>query len=334
MVLWITGCAVKIGGFTNGSRDLFSEIFRMLPETPNLICLVPHEPAGKKEGRIAAKALAASVMRNLPVAEVKVLRSAEAMAQGGLFKGEKAGLWEVEAGIHGGGLATDDCCGGAHLGHAQEAAPWEMAEALGEVSGYPWVLWLGAGSLVLRGVDHLLAGKADILWAPLPGVPVTGKRCGYYIREEELAEGFRPQHPQSRPWREAASAVVWAMRGERFAEVMAEWRRIFEGAASPGDLSGGGDASGGTRHARPTQNKVESAWNRLLLDTPLRVARFERDEVQFPCLPGADLLKWKDACILNVGDWPQDAQRKFLQAWFYGTYFADPTGLFLDIVEP
>lgn len=39
-------------------------------------------------------------------------------------------------------------------------------------------------------------------------------------------------------------------------------------------------------------------------------------------------------CILNVGDWPLEAQSQFLQAWFYGTYFADPTGLFLDIVEP
>ena len=72
----------------------------------------------------------------------------------------------------------------------------------------------------------------------------------------------------------------------------------------------------------------------LYHDGLLRAARFERDEVQFPCLPGADFLTWKDACILNVGDWPQDVQSKFLQAWFYGTYFADPIGLFLDIVEP
>ena len=295
----------------------------MLPDAPNLICLQTDERAGGRAGRVAAKVLVASLLRNLPVAEVKVLRSAAALAEGGLFKVEKAGVWEVETGMSDGRFGIgdekkDDCCGGAHRGQAHGVrGPWEVAEALGDVSGYPWVLFLGSGSLVLRGVDHLLAGKADILWAPLPGVPVTAERCGAFLRAEERAEGYRVEHPQSRPWREGASAAVWAVRGECFAGVMAEWRGIFSGGAPEGWT--------------PT---VESAWNRLLLDTPLRVARLERDEVQFPCLPGADFLKWKDACLLNAGDWPPDVQSKFLQAWFYGTYFADPTGLFLDIVEP
>lgn len=320
----------------------------MLPDAPNLICLPTEEHAGDKAGLVTAKVLVASLLRNRPMAEVKVLRDAAAMESGGLFKVEKAGVWELGTGMGDGRLAIDeagggkksvpdDCCGGAHRGHAHgPAGPWDMAEALGDTSAYPWVLCLGSGSLVLKGVDHLLAGKADILWAPLPGVPVWSERCGAYLREEERAEGFRAEHPQSRPWREGASAAVWAARGECFAEMMGDWRRIAEeeGAAAPGlVISSPQDAKNDTQDARPTR-RVQSAWNRLLLDTPLRVARLERDEVQFPCLPGADFLKWKDACILNVGDWPQDAQSKFLQAWFYGTYFADPTGLFLDIVEP
>ena len=279
----------------------------MLPVIPNLICLATADISATKDSRITAKVLAASVMRNLPVAEVKALRSAVAMAGGGLFKVEKAGLEEKFEG----GWMKDEVAGN------ETRSPWEIVESLGDVRGYPWVLYLRGGSLVLRGVDHLLAAKADILWAPLPGVPVAGERCGGFLTEEERAEGFRPVHPASRPWREAASAAIWAVRGEFFAGVMAEWKAIYEQAPP----------EGGT----PT---VEGAWNRLLLDTPLPLARFERDEVQFPCLPGVDFLSWKDACILNVGDWPQDVQSKFLQAWFYGTYFADPTGLFLDIVEP
>jgi|GEM_PF-4774080 len=282
----------------------------MLPDAPNLICLQTEERAGDKSGRVAAKVLVASLLRNMPVAEVKVLRAAAAMETGGLFKVEKAG---VEEGYDGSRLENE---GDSEAGRSGNRGPWEMA-SVWKVAEYPWVLYLRSGSIALRGVDHLLAGKADILWAALPGVPVTADRCGYYLGREERAPGYRVGHPKSRPWSEAASAAVWAVRGEYFAEVMAEWERIS------------------ARETRtPGTRMIESAWNRLLLDTPLRVARFEKDEVQFPCLPGADFIKWKDAAILNVGDWQQDTQSKFLQAWFYGTYFADPTGLFLDIVEP
>ena len=55
------------------------------------------------------------------------------------------------------------------------------------------------------------------------------------------------------------------------AEAMVEWDQLFEKWPP----------KGGT----PT---VKSAWNRLLLDTPLRVAWFERAEVPFPCLPWPD----------------------------------------------
>jgi hypothetical protein len=162
----------------------------MLPDIPNLICLATADISATKDSLITAKVLAASVMRNLPVAEVKVLRSAAAMAEGGLFKVEKAGLEEK----YEMGRMNHEVAGN------ETRSPWEIVESLGDVRGYPWVLWLGAGSLVLRGVDHLLTGKADILWASMPGVPVKGARSGCLLREEEQAEGSRPVHPWSRPW--------------------------------------------------------------------------------------------------------------------------------------
>ena len=61
-------------------EELFSTIFSMLPDTPNLICLPTEERADDKAGRVAAKVLVASVMRNLPVAEVKVLRGSRVIA--------------------------------------------------------------------------------------------------------------------------------------------------------------------------------------------------------------------------------------------------------------
>ena len=277
----------------------FSHFFMLTDSVPLLLSRSPHSASEAGAGRLTAKLLAASILRNLPAAQLKVMRTlARAEDWKPLFRVERAGLEERGSGAESAG------------------GPWDAVRCVEAVELYPWVFFLDSGSVLLRGVDHLLTGDADILWAPMAGVPVTAERCGGLLRPEEREPRYRVEHPVSRPWREAASAAVWAVRGEHVGAVMDEWEKLFLG--SPEGYT-------------PT---VEAAWNRLLMDTPLRVARFEKDEVQFPCLPGADFLRWKDAAILNVSDWPPEAQSKFLQAWFYGTYFADPTGLFLDIVEP
>jgi hypothetical protein len=271
----------------------------LFDRVPLLLSRSPDSAGGAGSARPTAKVLAASVLRNQPAAELKVVRTlARAEDWKPLFRVERAGLEERGSGAESNG------------------GPWDAVRCVEEVEHYPWVFFLESGSLLLRGVDHLLTGDSDILWAPMAGVPVTAERCGGLLRPEEREPGYRVERPISHPWRQAASAAVWAVRGEHIKAVMEEWEKLFLG--SPEGYT-------------PT---VEAAWNRLLMDTPLRVARFEKDEVQFPCLPGADFLRWKDAAILNVSDWPPEAQSKFLQAWFYGTYFADPTGLFLDIVEP
>lgn len=302
----------------------------MADPVPYLIATRSDRPDGReKDGRPSIKILTASILRNIPTAEVKVVRELERPEDWKpLFRVERAGMEE-----RAGGTSVET--GGA-------SGPWRTVACLERVEEYPWLLFLDSGSLLLRGVDHLLAGDADILWAPLAGVPVTEERCGAFLTDEERKPDYRAERPHSRPWREAASSAVWAVRGEHVRAVMAEWKKITRAGTEKADTGhvhladgtccGGRDRSGSNGNA--AKRTIESAWNRLLIDTPLRVARFERDEVQFPSLPGTDFLRWKDAAILNVSDWPPDAQSKFLQAWFYGTYFADPTGLFLDIVEP
>ena len=275
----------------------------MFPTAPNLICFQTEETAGDRRGRVIAKVCAASLARNLPVADIRIARPEKALDAGGLFRVEKAGIMEMPV--------PQDA--------EEEAmpAPWAWLETPTDTAAYPWVLNIGSGSIALRSVDHLLTGDADILWAPMPGVPVTAERCGHFLKDEERSAGYRVEYPFSRPYKFAASAEVWAVRGPHFRTVMEQWRKI---------------ALGGNLQCRVPP--IESAWNRLLMDTPLKVARFEKNEVQFPSLSEANFLTWKDSCILNVRDWPKEAQAKFLQAWFYGTFFADETGLFLEIVEP
>ncbi len=90
------------------------------------------------DGRLVVKVLAASVLRNLPGAELKVVR-AVAVAEDWkpLFRVERAGLEE-----RGSGRETS-------------RGPWQAVACVDEVEQYPWVFFLDSGSLLLRGMDHL-----------------------------------------------------------------------------------------------------------------------------------------------------------------------------------
>lgn len=123
--------------------------------------------------------------------------------------------------------------------------------------------------------------------------------------------------PWSRPWWAAASSAVWAIRGEHYDKVIQDWKNIA--AQEP---------------VRKCGNRIESAWNRLLIDTPLKVTRLERGEIAFPALCPKGYEDWSEAAVLNVGDWPRKLRSKFLQGQFFGTYFGDESGLFLDLMEP
>ena len=267
-------------------------------ENPYCISIV--DTAGgheKRDGRIAAKILATSLLRNLPLGDIHVVR---AQAEQPLFRVGREGLFE-EWLEEGGGEKT---------------APW-MGQPFIDGSAYSWVFFMGEGSIALREIDHLLDVDADVLWAPMQGVPLRTERCWGYVTDAEMEEEYRAELPWSRPWREAASAGIWAVRGEHYDTVIQNWKEIA--ATSP---------------ARHCGNRIESAWNRLLVDTPLKVKRFEKGEIAFPTLQGADYADYSESAILHTGDWQRKLSSKFLQAQFFGTYFGDESGLFLDLMEP
>ena len=245
------------------------------------------------------KILASSLMRNLPLGDVHVTRVAAELP---LFRVGKEGLYEewIDPDV------------------SERAAPIPqlLPARYIDSSQYSWVFFIGDGSIVLRELDHLLDVDSDILWAPMASIPLRSERYGGYLTEEEWLVD-RVDHPWSRPWTEAASPEVWAVRGECYAQVVEHWRRIS--SLPP---------------LQPCSDPTGSAWNRLLFDTDFRTSRFERGEIAFPALEGASYSDWCESAILNVGEWEPEMRSKFLQAQFFGTFFGDESGLFLDLLEP
>ena len=271
-----------------------------MEELPYCLSLVDcYKNNEREQGRIATKILASSLIRNLPLGYVNIVR-VEPTAP--LFRSGREGLEEVW-------LKKDT------VDIPETIVPqWLPADYI-DGTKYSWVLFLGGGSITLRDTDHLFDTEADILWAPLNDTLLHSDDCNGYLTEKEIKEE-QSEHPWTRPWAQGASSNVWAVRGEHYAQMITDWREVTKNEPS-----------------RSTSDKIQSAWNRFLIDTELVVTRFERGEVEFPDL-GGSYEHWHQATILNVSKFNTNLRNQFLQQQFFGSYFGDPAGTFLDIVDP
>lgn len=211
-----------------------------------------------------------------------------------LFKVERRGLEEIYVDIEHDGTAAQQ--------FKYRARHWLNTE------GYDAVAFVDVDCAVLRGVDHLFPDEDwDILWQPERGHRVNSIFHNAYLTEDEMS---RLTH------RDGANSGTWAVRAGHYHSVMAEWERLD---ARP-----------------PRRQKMASdqpAWDRLLLDTALRTRPFERDEILLPPL-GGTFCDWRDAAILHVPGWPLDAKVEFLAGLYYARYLGDPSGHYLDLIEP
>ena len=258
-------------------------------------CRRSHQRA---QGHLATKILASSLLRNLPIADLHIVRVAPKQP---LFRVGREGVheeWMDESAVD-----------------LSNVVPQWLPSAFIDGSKYSWVFFIGDGSIALRDLDHLLKSEADILWAPLSGVSLRSTSCGGYVTEVEM-QADRSEHPCTRPWMEGASSAVWAVRGQHYGSIMAEWNRIA-----------------GNEPLRACSNRIESAWNRVLMDTELVVTRFERGEIAFPALSGVTYEDWHESALLNVGQLDSEIRNKFLQSQFFGTYLGDQSGLFFTLLD-
>jgi hypothetical protein len=243
--------------------------------------------------------LVSSLLRSYFTGQILVIRNRVAP----LFKVERKGLEEIY-------IEPEIGAAGAHALKYQvrdTIQSWIFPDGVGACPAYRNVLFLDCDMLALRGIDHLLEGRDwDILWTPEPTAKVVARYHSAYLEDEELITLSAVP---------GANSGSWAVRAEHYYAVMEEWERI--------------DTSPPLRAKRGSD---QPAWNRLLLDTKLRKKKFEKDEIMFPTL-GDSHQRCDDAALIHVPGSPE-LKLRCLAGYFYGRYFADESGLFLNILEP
>jgi hypothetical protein len=252
-----------------------------------------------------AKLLCSSLLRGFWSGEIRVFRNFETP----LFPVERKGLEEVQ-------VTTSDFGDGPEAGRQclQEAlaARFLAAEWIERPEDYDWIIYLDADCLALRDVEHLFAGEADVLVQPEVGRSMVAEAVfnGYL--------GDPPPRSARNGWlgRDGINAGTFAVRGSVFRQVMAEWRRIH-----------------GSEPERHAEFRDQTAFNRLLLETELRVRPFERGEVMFPFHLDPGFLRYREAALLHFVGGKQKDKIDLAFALHMMRVYGDEGGLFLDLLE-
>lgn len=273
----------------------------------NLIYTVAYDLPGWRGTRTMSKLLASSLLRGFWSGELLIFRN---FAQP-LFPVERKGLEEVfvETPDFGEGKDAGKRC----LREALETR-FRAAEWIDQPERYDWIAYLDADCLALRDVEHLFSGDADLLVQP---------ERGRSVYDDSVFNGYLPRNGEERvtprnAWlgRDGINAGTFAVRGARFTEVMATWQEIYE--------------SEPCRHA---EFRDQTAFNKLLLETDLRVRPFERGEIMFPFHLDKGFLDYREAALLHfVGGKQRDKMDLAFALHMMRTY-GDEGGLFLDLLE-
>lgn len=274
----------------------------------NLIYTVAYDLPGWRGSRTMSKLLCSSLLRGFWSGEILVIRN---FAQP-LFPVERKGLSEIY-------IETPDFGTGEEAGKRCLKAALESRFLAGQwitnPEQYDWICYLDADCLALRDVEHLFAGDADLLVQPERGRNVFSDMVfnGYL---EGGAGGVSARGRNSWLGRDGINAGTFAVRGNKFEEVMQEWKRIHD-----------------SQPVRHKEFRDQTAFNKLLLETELRVKPFERGEIMFPFHLDKGFLDYRDAALLHfVGGKQKDKIDLSFALHMMRTY-GEEGGLFLDLLE-
>ena len=162
-----------------------------------------------------------------------------------------------------------------------------------------WVIFADAAGLALRNIDHLIPADSKAAHAP-------AEVDFHWTKVVNRNHGGREV---------SASPGLWAVRGEYLPMVLERWKSAWSELGEDAKLD------------------EAAVWSRVVRDLPLRKKPFEKGEVYAPQIGSVDWEAVSHAAFVTVADWPEDEQRKFLQALYFGTYFGDETGIMLNILE-
>jgi hypothetical protein len=229
----------------------------------HLIYLIALDTPEAGGNRLMAKMLAMSLIRSQFDGDILIFRSSAVP----IFHLPRPGIVEVQL------PNTAEGRGGQSL--AQEAWSWKyrVAGAVAEHAaaiGAEKILYLDSDILCLKNPDHLLDGVWDIGIVPERGRSFSEVFYSAYLSDGELARlsGKPP-----------LNAGTFAVRRESYTDVMAAWAAIHEGPP-------------------PERNKApcdQCAWNRMILDTTLKVHAIEPEAVMFPLNRDFDYRRYRDS---------------------------------------
>ena len=263
----------------------------------NLVYTLALDPAGATGHRNLAKMLVSSLLRTRFSGDILVFHNSPAP----LFMVARHGVREVRmkvpatAGKNGGFVAYAQSCKHAVAAHIDAAA-------------YDRVMFIDCDSVVLRNIDHLLAGHWELAVFPEQNSDI----------HEYCWGGYLTRHEQKHLVHEGLNSGTWAVKGARFHELLRRWRAVEKRKM--------------TRDAL----REQSAFNRVALDWDGPVNFWPQREIALP-LVTANLVCYHDyaqtAIVHAASGMPVDYKSRFLFGIFAGAFLFDTQLLLLNTLE-
>lgn len=263
----------------------------------NLVYTLALDPPGTTGHRNLAKMLVSSLLRTRFSGDILVFHNAPAP----LFMVARQGVREVRmevparAGKNGGFVPYAQSCKHAVAGHIDAAA-------------YDRVMFIDCDSVVLRNIDHLLAGDWELAVFPEQGSDI----------HEFCWGGYMTRHERKNLAREGLNSGTWAVAGAHFHELLRQWRAVEKKRMTRKGL------------------REQSAFNRVALDWAGAVKVWPHREIALP-LVAANLVCYHDysqtAIVHAASGAPVDYKSRFLFGIFAGTFLFDTQHLLLNTLE-
>lgn len=264
----------------------------------NLVYTVALDPGGSTGHRNLAKLLVSSLLRTRFSGDILVFHNARAP----LFMVPREGVREMSLEMP--ELLEKD---GDFAGFAQ-SCKHRVGRHL-DASGYEKVMFIDSDSVVLRNIDHLLAGSWELAVFAEPHSRIQHCSYGGYLTPAEwqnfTSEGF--------------NSGTWAVAAARAGELLQRWEEVQSRPAS-----------------QPGCFPEQSAFNRVALDWAAVRVDWPRSEIALP-LCNADRATYRGytqaAIVHAAGGDGLDHKLRFLFSTYAGAFLFDPQLALFNILE-
>ncbi len=248
--------------------------------------------------RNLAKLLVSSLLRTRFSGDILVFHNSPAP----LFMVAREGVREIVLDVPATAFA-----GGDLAGYARSAK--HAAAAHIDAEHYAKIMFIDCDAIVLRNIDHLLAGDWDFACIAEPGTRIQQiAYSGYLSPKERRSLG-----------RTGVNSGTWAVAGARFHEFIRRWREVESGV--PVRIDG---------------FREQSAFNRVVLDWEHALRKWPCREVALP-LCNSSHATYRDfmraAVIHAAGGVGVEYKLRFLFSAYAATFLFDSQLTLFNILE-